>query len=73
MAWQRTTREDFACSPSALWAVVGDPQRWPQWCDAVGHVAVSEPVFGEAQPEEEPAPESEPLLMWLAPTEPPKK
>jgi hypothetical protein len=55
MAWHRTAREDFACPPSALWAVVGDPQRWPQWCDAVGHVAVSEQLRVGARLRYEPA------------------
>lgn len=55
MAWQRTAREDFACPPSALWTVVGAPQRWPEWCDAVGSVAVSDPLRVGARLRYEPA------------------
>jgi hypothetical protein len=55
MAWQRTAREDFACPPSALWAVVGDPRRWPEWCDAVGAVVMTEPVRVGARLRYEPA------------------
>jgi hypothetical protein len=55
MAWQRIAHEDFACPPSALWDVVGDPRRWPEWCDAVGPVVMTEPVTEGARLTYEPA------------------
>jgi hypothetical protein len=36
MVWQRTSHEAFDCPPAVLWGVIGDPRRWPEWCDAVG-------------------------------------
>lgn len=35
MAWQRTLHHYFALPADALWAVVGDPTRWPVWCGAI--------------------------------------
>lgn len=35
MTWQRTQRHFFAIPADELWAVVGDPTRWPAWSSAV--------------------------------------
>ncbi|HET7801290.1 MAG TPA: SRPBCC family protein [Humibacillus xanthopallidus] len=55
MVWERTAGEVFACPPSVLWDVVGDPRRWPEWCDAVGPVVMTEPVTVGARLRYEPA------------------
>ena len=55
MAWECATCEDFDCPPSGLWAVVGDPRRWPEWCDAVGPVVMTGPVMVGARLRYEPA------------------
>ncbi len=35
MTWQRTLRHTFALPADELWAIVGDPTRWPAWSGAI--------------------------------------
>lgn len=46
MSWHRTRTQPLAASVDAVWSVVGDLRRWPQWCDAVAAVTLE----GEPRP-----------------------
>ncbi|MER7071990.1 DUF1731 domain-containing protein [Terrabacter sp. NPDC000476] len=43
MTWKRTHTQHLAADPDAVWSVVGDPRRWPEWCAAIHAVTVDGP------------------------------
>lgn len=47
MRWQRTSTQQLTADPEAVWSVVGDPRRWPEWCATIHSVKLDgEPRSG---------------------------